>query len=114
MIPSLIRGETVTVVRPTVGRDALGEASYGEPERTDVEGVVVAPGPTADLDATRPEGVKVAYTLCFPKGYREPLRGCWVEVRGERCRVVGDPRPYTAENVPGPWNYTAEAARADG
>lgn len=111
---SLIQGEEVTVVRPTFERDSLGETTYGPPERTVVEGVVVAPGPTADLDASRPEGVTVAFTLCFPKTYAEPLRGCSVEVRGRSCRVVGDPAPYTPGNVPGPWNYTVEVARADG
>lgn len=114
MIPSLISGETVTVVRPTVTRNDIGEPTYGEPERTAIDGVAVAPGATADLDAGRPEGVTVAYTLHLPKTYQEPLRGCAVEVRGETYRVVGDPKPYTAANTPGPWNYTVEVEKADG
>lgn len=114
MTPSLIHGEPVAVLRPTVTRDALGEPAYGPLERTELADVVVWPGPTEDLDATRPEGVTVAYTLCLPKTYRESVRGCLMEVRGERLRVVGDPRPHTEANVPGPWNYTVEVERADG
>lgn len=113
-IPSLIEGETVTIVRPTVTRDDVGDTTYGEPERDVLDGVAVIPGSTADLDADRPEGVTIAYTLCLPKTYQKPVRGCWVEVRGERLRVVGDPRPYLASNTPGPWNYTVGVERADG
>lgn len=113
MGPSLIRPEEVTVMRPRVTRDSLGEPEYGEPETVGVE-ALVAPGPTADLDATRPNGVTVAYTLHLPKTFQEPLRGCEVEVRGERTRVVGDPRPYTAANTPGAWNYTVEVELANG
>lgn len=111
---SLIRGEVVAVIRPSAARDELGEPVPGEPAVEVVGNVVVSPGATADLEASRPDGASVAYTLGFPKTFSKPLRGCEVEVRGERLRVVGDPRPYTAANVPGPWNYTAEVTRADG
>lgn len=110
----LIIGEPVTVLRPTIEFDELGEPTEGDPAREEVSPVVVVPGATSDLDATRPAGVEVAYTLCLPKTYRIPLRGCDVIVRGERLRVVGDPRPYTVENTPTPWNYTAEVTRVDG
>lgn len=110
----LIQGETVAVIRPSVSRDGLGEPTYGEPEREEVAGVVVAPGATADLDATRPAGVTVAYTLCFPKSYARSLRGCRVEVRGTEHAVVGDPKPYTPENTPGTRNLTVEVTRTDG
>lgn len=113
-LPSLIEGETVTIVRPTVTRDGVGDTTYGEPVREVVDGVVVIPGSTADLEADRPDGVIVAYTLCLPKTYQAPVRGCVAEVRGEPCRVVGDPRPYLESNTPGPWNYTVEVERADG
>lgn len=112
-MPSLITGEAVTVIRPVVERDGLGEPTYGEPARTDLM-AVVTPGATADLDADRPEGVSVAFTVHLPKTYRDPVRGCEVELRGERFRVVGDPKPYTPASTPGPWNYPVEVTRADG
>ena len=111
---SLIRGEPVTVVRPSVAHDGLGEPVYGEPARTPVPDVLVAPGATSDMDATRPNGVTVSFTPGFPKTFQEPLRGCAVEVRGVEYAVVGDPQPLTPENVPGPYNYTVEVTRSDG
>lgn len=111
---SLIQGETVIVIRREPARDELGEPSGGAGRREAVGNVVVAPGPTADMDASRPEGVTVAFTLCFPKAYEGELRGCSVEVRGGEYTVVGDPQRYSPENTPGDWNLTAEVARADG
>ena len=111
---NLIQGETVTVIRRTEKRDELGEPSGFTEERDEVQNVVVAPGPTADLDAARPEGVTVAFTLCFPKVYAGELRGCSVLVRGAEYAVVGNPQRYTAENTPGDWNLTAEVSRTDG
>lgn len=109
-----IKGETVTVIRPCVERDELGEPIEGEPERENVENVLVAPGATGDMDETRPQGVSVVFTLHFPKGYGKPLRGCEVEVRGIPHEVVGDPQPYTEANVPGPWSMPVEVTRKDG
>lgn len=113
VVLSLIPTEAVTVVRPTVERDDLGEPTFGEPTREDVR-CVVCPGVTADLDASRPEGVTVAYTLHFPKTYAGSLRGCSVEVRGETYDVVGDPQRTTDAATPGPWDMAAEVTRADG
>ena len=111
---NLIQGEAVTVIRTGRVLDELGEPTYGEDAREEVESVVVAPGATADLDASRPEGVTVAYTLHFPKTYAGSLRGCSVEVRGTRYDVVGDPQRTTEAATPGPWNMAVEVARADG
>lgn len=111
---SLIQGESVVVVRPSTGRDELGEPIVGEPTREPVGNVVVCPGATADLDASRPAGVTVALTLCFPKTYTGSLKGCKVEVRGDAYEVVGDPEPYTETNTPGDWNLTVEVTRTDG
>lgn len=111
---SLIQGERVVVVRPHVTRDDLGEPVYGEPVRTVVNDVLVSPGATSDMDAARPNGVIVSFTLGFPKRYQERLGGCSVEVRGEAYEVVGDPQPLTPANTPGPYNYTVEVTRADG
>lgn len=110
----MIFGETVTVIRPSVALDELGEPVEGEPERETVENVLVAPGATTDMDETRPQGVSVAFTLHFPKGYGKSLRGCSVEVRGTVYEVVGDPQPYTEANVPGQWSMPVEVTRHDG
>ena len=116
----MIGGVTVTVVRPTpAGRDRLGNLAYGEPVREAVHDVLVQPGPTAELDASRPEGVTVAYTLHFPKAYEASLEGCAVELPAPWAseggyRVVGDPRPYMAGNTPTRWNRPVEVEAAHG
>lgn len=110
---SLIPTEAVTVIRPTAGRDDLGEPVETGTSREAVR-CVVCPGATSDMDATRPEGVAVAYTLHFPKTYSGSLRGCSVEVRGETYDVVGDPQRTTEAATPGPFNLTVEVTRADG
>ena len=94
--------------------DELGEPTGATATETTVDNVVVCPGATADLDSTRPNGVTVAYTLCFPKTFTGELKGCAVEVRGERFRVVGGPQRHTEANTPGPWNLTVEVTRTDG
>lgn len=111
---SLIQGETVYVLEPTTETDVLGDPVPGFSEPVEVGNVVVIPGATSDMDATRPNGVEVAYTLCFPKTFAGDLRGRSVKVRGKVYGVVGDPQRYAEENTPGPWNLTAEVARADG
>lgn len=110
----LISGEAVTVRTPTVTYDEHMEEVVEWDEAT-VQNVVVIPGATSDvLDSTRPAGTRVAFTLGFPKSFTAPLRGCRVLVRGIECAVIGDPQPFTAGNVPGAWNYTAEVERVDG
>ena len=110
---SILPTETVTVFPPTVARDGLGEPTFGEPTREDVR-CVVCPGATSDMDATRPDGVTVAYTVHFPKTYTGELRGCSIEVRGVAYDVVGDPQRTTGAATPGPFDMAAEVTRADG
>lgn len=109
----MISPETVTVISDGLEYDDLGEPVGGTATETDVS-AVVAPGATGDLGSDRPEGVKVAYTLHFPKTWTASLRGCKVRVRGELYSVVGDPQAYTAENTPGKWNRPVEVTRTDG
>ena len=110
----LIAGEAVTVRTPTIGYDEHMEVVESWSARP-VENVVVTPGTTSDvLDSTRPDGTRVAFTLGFPKTFTASLRGCRCVVRGIECAVIGDPQLYTADNVPGAWNYTAEVERVDG
>lgn len=111
---SLFTPEPVTVIRRTVERDELNDEVAVTVEREDVTNVLVTPGTTTDLDASRPEGVTVALTLHFPKTYTKALKGCLVEVRGATYAIVGDPQPYTPENTPGEWNRPAEVTRTDG
>ncbi|OUN47316.1 hypothetical protein B5G20_04950 [Collinsella sp. An7] len=113
-LPQLLTGETVTVLTPTVSYDAHGDRSVAWAD-TEVGNVLVAPSSTADVeDTTRPDGTRASFTLGFPKTFTASLRGCHVIVRGVECAVVGDPQPYTAANVPGAWNYTAEVERVNG
>lgn len=110
----LIAGETVTVRNIEQAFDELGEPTGATVAETVVDNVVVCPGATADLDSTRPNGVMVAYTLCFPKDCDVRLKGATVNVRGVDYLVIGDPQRYTEGNTPGPWNLTCEVTRTDG
>ena len=113
-------GASVTVVRRADGAlDRLGNPTKGEPTRETVPGVLIAPGATADLEASRPKGVTVAYTLHFPKTYAGSLRGCEVELPepydwGNPYRVVGTPAPYMGANTPTRWHMPVNLEAADG
>lgn len=109
----LFATEQVTVIRENISYDDLGEPTYGEPEREVVD-ALVQPGSTADLDATRPNGVEVVFTLHFPKTYTKSLQQCHVKVRGNTYEVIGDPQSYTKANTPGAWNKPVEVKRVDG
>lgn len=73
------------------------------------------PGATSELDASRPDGTEVAYTLCFPKSFTASLKGCRVNVRGTEYRVIGD-RSATTRKTPqaigtSPWKWGAPMAK---
>lgn len=90
-VVEMIFGETVTVIRPSVALDELGEPVEGEPERETVENVLVAPGATTDMDETRPQGRERRVHAAFPERIREVasrLLG-----RGARNRLRGRGRP---------------------
>lgn len=111
----MICGETVTVLL----RRKTGEDRYHDPvwsyEPVDIQDVIVAPGPTKELEAERPEGARVVYTLHFPKTFSEDLTGARVSLRGEDpYEIVGTPRRYTSENTPGRHWLAAEVVRVDG
>lgn len=111
---SLFITEPVVVIRKESQFDKLGEPTVVATEREDVKGVLVCPGSTSDLDASRPNGATVAFTLHFPKDYTKSLKDCLVEVRGKEYVVIGDPQSYTVQNTPGEWNLTVEVSRTDG
>ena len=109
-----MRGQTVTVRRPSRGEiGADGEVSTTwQTER--VANVLIAAGATNDAaETSRPDGTAVAYTLAFPKSYAASLRGALVEIGGEGFAVVGDPRPHPG-NCPTRWNRAVEVTRVDG
>lgn len=110
---SLIPDEEVFVIRESARLDDLVEPVGSEASREAVR-CVVCPGSTSDLGAERPNGVRIAYTLHFPKTYKGDLRGCSVEVRSKVFGVVGDPMRTADAATPGPWNMAVEVARADG
>lgn len=109
-----MRGQTVTVLRPApgeIGEDGEVSATW---QAEQVADVLIAAGATNDaMEANRPDGTVVAYTIAFPKSYAASLRGALVEFGGESFAVVGDPRPHPA-NCPTRWNRTVEVTRADG
>lgn len=108
----------VTVIRPgETTRDRFGNDVPGADVLEVVGDVLVTPGPCSDMDASRPEGVVVALTLHFPKGYDSSLRGCSVRLGGPwggTYRVIGDPQPYMDANTPTRWNRPVEVEAADG
>lgn len=114
----MIRGVTVEVLRPTAGIvDRFNNPVSGVPEAEQVDNVLVSPGATADLEASRPEGVTVAYTLHFPKGYLDSLEGCSVTLPAPwtgTYRVIGDPRQYIDVDTPTSWHMPVEVEVAHG
>ena len=109
----LVATERVVIRTREPAYDDLREPIGETVTETPVD-AVVCPGATSDLDATRPDGVTVSYTVHLPKGWAVPLRGAEAVVRGETFRVVGDPMPYAPANVPGAYSTPVEVTRADG
>lgn len=114
----MIAGVSVTVSTPTVlGVDRLNNPIYGAPSTATVDNVLISPGATADLEAARPEGVSVDYTLHFPKTFTGDLEGATVTLPAPWTgvyKVVGKPTPYILANTPTPWCMAVEVAAAHG
>lgn len=110
----LIKGTSVTVSR----RERTGTDRYNSPVYETVEervdGVLPQPGGSSDLDASRPEGVRVAMTFHFPKSYAKSLKGCAVAYAGREYRVIGDPQPFLGADTPGEWDRAVECEAVDG
>lgn len=105
--------ESVVVFLPVIVKDELGEVTDSSWEEVDAD-VLVCSGSTSDLDATRPEGDRVVFTLHFPKAWTRALRGARVQVRDEMYKVSGDPQGYTVSNCPTNFNMPVEVVRVDG
>ncbi|MGO3147087.1 MAG: hypothetical protein ACTIJ6_05340 [Leucobacter sp.] len=112
----MIRGETVVVEQELRTGTAPGNTPIYEWVPETVDDVLVAPGAREDVvDSNRPEGVRVAWTLHFPKTFNASLRGARISVRGEEARsVIGDPKPYTLANTPTRWHMPVELEAVDG
>ncbi len=113
-----MRGVAVTVTPRIQGEDDMfGNATYTDGEPVTVDDVLVSPGATTDLEASRPEGVTVAYTLHFPKAYTGDLEGAKVALPspwGGTYRVIGKPSPYMDANTPTRWHMPVEVEEAHG
>ena len=114
----MIRGVEVTVLRPGEPElDRFGNMIPGALSEETVGNVLVAPGASADLEASRPEGASVAFTLHFPKTYASSLEGCSIALPvpwSGTYRVIGDPRPYIDANTPTGWHMPVEVEAAHG
>lgn len=111
---TVLAGETVTVQRPVeIGRNSRNDPSY-EWREEDVDDVLVSPGQLGDVDdPARPAGVRVLWSLIWPKTFTGSLAGCRVIVRGgEPLNIIGDPQPFA--HAPTRWNRPSEAGRTDG
>jgi hypothetical protein len=120
-------GETVAVLtRRKTGEDEMGEPVY-EWDSERVENVLVRPLAGADLaDSLRPDGIRISYSLAFPKAWtagKAPgflthrrvalvARGMDERDADAALRVSGSPD----RTVPCPtaWDTTAEVGRVDG
>ena len=120
-------GETVAVLtRRKTGEDEMGEPVY-EWDSERVENVLVRPLSGSDLtDPLRPDGIRVSYSLAFPKAWtagKAPgflahrrvalvARGMDERDADAALRVSGSPD----RTVPCPtaWDTIAEVGRTDG
>ena len=122
-----MKGASITVVRRTpktvtvgnvqqIVHDRFGNVEYTTKNET-VNDVLISPGATSDMEASRPEGVTVAYTLHFPKTYTGTLEGCDVILPAPWAgtyHIIGDPREYMDENTPTRWHMPVEVEAAHG
>lgn len=114
----MMRGvEAAVRMRSQGPRDALGNISWTHAAPVTVN-VIVAPGACADLGDSRPEGVRVALTLHFPKDWGGgSLRGALIGLPAPwegTYRVIGDPMPYSGPLTPFSWNMPVEVEAVDG
>lgn len=99
-----------------IQKDRFGNVIYTS-SKTVVDDVLVSPGSTSDLDASRPEGVEVAYSLHFPKTFNGELEGCDIVLPspwGGTYHVIGKPKPYIDANTPTRWHIPCEVEAAHG
>lgn len=108
----MIKGIDVEVSSPTYGtKDRFGNSTATYGKSVTVHNVLVAPGAAQSLEVARPEGVKVALTLHFPKSHTTSLEGCKITLPAPwtgTYRVIGNPQPFIDANIPGDWHMPVE------
>lgn len=106
------------VFSPVLGqKDRLGNPVETFDKGTDVNGLLVSPSDTSDLDAERIFGDSTTLTVHFPKTWTSSLRGCRLQLFGAWAgvyRIIGDPVPYIADNTPGDWWLPVQVVEVDG
>lgn len=114
----MLRGTTITAKIPkTWHYDRFNNKVVDEYEPITVDNVLIVPGATSDLEASRPEGVSVAFTLHFPKTFSGSLECALVELPepyNGTYRVIGNPRPYMDVNTPTQWHMPVEVENVHG
>ena len=114
----MIKGRTVIVYTPSeFETDRYNNQVVTAYEQTTVSNVLISPGATTELEASRPEGVSVSFTLHFPKSFSGNLEGCLIELPYPytgKYRVIGNPLPYQSENTPTLWHLPCEVTVANG
>ena len=98
--------EPVSVILVEQVLDDLGEVVQQRETMQTVD-ALVCPTTSSDLAAERPNGDKVDFRVHFKRDFDACLRGAFVEVRGLRCRVLGDPVRLTDGNTPTDFNLSA-------
>ena len=109
-----IKGVPIEVVRTTSATDEHGNEAADVETYETVDNVLIAPTSTSDLEASRPDGVRVDMVFHFPKTYRKSLRGTHIVYNGVRYAVIGDPQTYLDELTPLEWNRAVNTEVTDG
>lgn len=87
-------------------KDRFGNETYGYSEPIAVEGCMFAPATAQDLSIARPEGVEIAATAYFPRGWAQRLRGALVSTDKQYwLAVIGAPVGYPAQMLPPTFPY---------
>lgn len=109
-----MRGEEVRVLTASSWHeDELGCPHPSDPEWATVGNVLVAQGdPAATGGDNRPDGAYVSFTLYMPADWDGDVSGGLVEVRGRKCRVVGEPTSWP--DSPTDWRWVVRAEATDG
>jgi hypothetical protein len=106
----MLTGEQVIVTtRHEHGYDPGGDPIYEDDPPETVDDVLVDTSTENDIEATRPDGIRIDCTLRFPRAwpYRS-LRGARIRMRGNDYRVIGDPQPIYGGITPTRWNLTVQ------
>lgn len=105
--------EPVNIITIERTLDELGEVT-DERETVQALDALVCPASSSDLSADRPNGDRIDYRVHFKRNFDANLKGALIEVRGKRCRVLGDPKRLTDENTPTGFNLSANVEVCNG